>query len=112
MADVTHVESTEQFDQLIHASEVPVVVDFWAPWCGPCRQLEPIVQQIADQAGGALQVLKVNVDDHPDLSGRFGIRGIPSILRFDGGQETKRAVGAMPKANLERQLGLTVGVSQ
>ena len=111
MAEIIDVQSTEEFDRLIGEAKVPVVVDFWAAWCGPCRQLAPILHQLAEDAGPRMQLLKVNVDEHQDLAARYGIRSIPCVIRFDGGQEAKRMVGAMPRAQVERQLGLTVGVS-
>jgi len=105
MPDITEVTSVADFDRLIGADK-PTIVDFWAPWCGPCRMISPIVEELAEERGRELQVAKVNVDDFPQLASRFGIMSIPCVIRFDGGQESRRVVGAMPKRDLERRLGL------
>ena len=98
---------TEQsFEEEVLQSDVPVIVDFWAEWCGPCRAVSPILEQIAEERGDELRVVKVNVDEEPELQQRYGILSIPTILLFKGGEPAAAAVGAQPKRMLERSLGL------
>jgi len=94
------------FDQEVLQSETPVLVDYWAEWCGPCRQLSPVIDQIAGEREGALKVAKVNVDDEPELAQRAGVRGIPFVVLYRDGAPAAQATGAQPKAALERTLGL------
>jgi thioredoxin 1 len=98
--------TSENFDQEVLASEVPVVVDYWAPWCGPCRMLGPVIEQIAADRAGTVKVAKVNVDDEPALAQRAGVRGIPYVVLYRNGDVAAQAVGAQPKAALESALGL------
>ena len=98
--------TTSNFDQEVLASAVPVVVDYWAPWCGPCRMLGPVIEQIATERAGAVKVGKVNVDEEPALAKRAGVRGIPYVVLYRVGETIAEAVGAQPKAALERSLGL------
>ena len=83
-----------------------MIVDFWAEWCGPCRAVSPILEQIAEERADELRVVKVNVDEEPELQQRYGIMSIPTILLFQGGEPKAAAVGAQPKRMLERSLGL------
>jgi thioredoxin 1 len=85
-------------------SDVPVLIDFWAEWCGPCRMVGPIVDQIATEQAGRLKVLKLNVDENPATARDYGIMSIPTLLVMKGGQEAKRIVGAKGKAQLEADL--------
>jgi thioredoxin 2 len=93
----------DSFDEEIEAS-VPVLVDFWAPWCGPCRMVSPAVERMGHEEAGRLKVVKVNVDEAPRLSERFEIRGIPLLVLFRGGTEIDRAVGALPPQQLRQWL--------
>lgn len=102
--------TTSQFDAEVLGSETPVIVDFWAEWCGPCRAVSPILEQIAEERAGNLRVVKVNIDEEPELQQRYGIMSIPTILLFEGGEPTAAAVGAQPKRMLERSLGLAEAV--
>lgn len=88
------------FDKTVLQSSEPVLVDFWAPWCPPCRMIAPTVEELAGQYQGRLRTVKVNVDDSPDVQSRYGIMSIPSLLFFKDGQEAGRIVGAVPKARL------------
>jgi len=81
-------------------ADAPVLVDFWAEWCGPCRMVGPIVDEIADEHAGTLKVLKLNVDENPNTAREYGVMSIPTLLVFKGGQADKRIVGAKPKAAL------------
>lgn len=92
------------FDTEVVNSQTPVLVDFWASWCGPCRMLAPTVDQIAQEFAGRMKVVKVNVDNEPALASRYGIRGIPALLLFKGGQVVDQIVGAQPKAAIVDRL--------
>ncbi len=93
----------DAFDEEIRAS-VPVLVDFWAPWCGPCRMVSPLVERAGRDHAGRLKVVKLNVDDAPALSERFAVRGIPLLVLFRDGAEIDRLVGAVPQAQLRQWL--------
>jgi thioredoxin 2 len=90
------------FDAAIGQASVPVVVDFWAVWCGPCRMMEPEIEKVAEHMAGKSLVLKVNTDANPELSQRYQIRGIPTIVIFSGGKEATRASGVQPSRNIEQ----------
>jgi thioredoxin 2 len=92
--------SDANFDQVVAASELPVVVDFWAPWCGPCRQMAPQFEQAAGSLKGKALLVKVNSDDNPRTAGRFGIRSIPTLLKLRSGAEVARVAGARPAAQI------------
>ncbi|MBD0348840.1 MAG: thioredoxin [Thermoleophilia bacterium] len=94
------------FDQEVLRSETPVLVDFWAEWCGPCHAVSPILDRIASERAGELKLVKVNIDEQPALAQRYGIASIPTIILFKAGEPAARAVGAQPKAALEQSLGL------
>jgi thioredoxin 1 len=95
---VTLTDST--FDEQIGSSSVPVVVDFWAEWCGPCKMVAPILDEIATEKAGALTIAKLNVDDNPEIARRYGVMSIPTMIVFKDGQEAARVVGAKGKAQL------------
>ena len=104
-------DSGEQdFSEAALKSTLPVLVDFWAPWCGPCRMVSPALEQIANEQAGKLKLIKVNTDDAPALSQQYGVRGIPTMVVLKGGREVGRMVGAQPSAALrswvDRQLAM------
>ncbi len=108
MAKPVHV--TEQsFDQEVVKAETPVLVDFWAEWCGPCRLIAPIVEDFAREYEGKLKVAKVDVDDNQNLAMKFSIMSIPTLGVFKGGQLVERIVGYMPKAELKRRVDAALG---
>jgi thioredoxin 1 len=94
------------FEQEVLASDKAVIVDFWAEWCGPCHAVSPVLERIAEERGNELKVVKVNIDEQPELAQRYGIASIPTMILFEGGEAKKAAIGAQPKGSLEKQLGL------
>ena len=88
------------FEEEVLKSDLPVLVDFWATWCGPCRMLAPVIAQIAEEQDGKVRVGKVNVDEQPQLAARFGIASIPTVMVFRNGQVVNTAIGARPKAQI------------
>ena len=102
MAEITLTSANFQAEVL--DSPLPVLVDFWATWCGPCRMVAPIVAEIAAEKAGVIKVGKVNVDEEPGLAGRYGISSIPTLMLFKNGQLVDTMVGARPKAQIEQML--------
>ena len=94
----------DQFEETVLQSSVPVIVDFWAPWCGPCHMVAPILEEIAKEYAGQLIVAKINTDENPNWATRFGVRGIPTMLFIKDGQEVDRQVGAVPKQFIANKL--------
>ena len=103
MAKIVHISSAAAFDKLI-AGATPVLVDFWATWCGPCRMIAPTVEELANEYAGKVTVAKVDVDEVGDLAQRYGIMNIPTLMVFKKGKMVDKAVGARPKASLEQMI--------
>jgi len=98
---------TEQsFDEEVLQSDKPVIVDFWAEWCGPCHAVAPVLDRIVEEGGGDLKLVKVNIDEQPALAARYGVQSIPTIVLFKEGEPAAAAIGARPKSALEKALGL------
>ena len=98
-------EST--FEQEVLQSDKPVLVDFWAEWCGPCHAVSPVLDRIVEERNGELKLVKVNIDEEQELAMRFGVQSIPTMILFKDGQPAAATMGARPKGDIERQLGLT-----
>ncbi len=104
------VEFTEgNFEQEVAKSATPVLVDMWAAWCGPCRMIAPVVEELAGKYQGKMKMGKLNVDDHPSVAAQFRIMNIPTLLFFKGGKEVDRIVGVVPKEELNRRVEQVIG---
>ena len=100
MGDATVKVTDESFDKDVLQADKPVLVDFWAEWCGPCKQIAPALEQIAAELAGVVTVAKLDIEESPMTPGRYGVRGIPTMMLFKGGQMTSMKVGAMPKQKI------------
>ena len=103
MSSSTPVTDASFKDDVLE-SDVPVLVDFWAPWCGPCRMVAPVVDEIAEQYDGQIKVVKLNTDENPQVASKYGIGSIPTLMIFKGGQRVDMVVGAVPKTTLANTL--------
>lgn len=101
ISEPVELHDSAEFDRLVARASVPVVVDYWAPWCGPCRMVAPELEKVASRQAGRALVVKVNTDELSDLGQRFGIRSIPTLAVFAGGREAARTAGARPAADIE-----------
>ena len=104
MAEATFTISDATFDEEIGSSSEPVIVDFWAEWCGPCKMIAPVLDEIASEQAGKVRVAKLNVDDNPDIARRFDVMSIPTLIVFKDGEPQKRLVGAKGKGQLLEEL--------
>ncbi|RCS40787.1 thioredoxin [Bremerella cremea] len=106
---MANVFNEENFDAEVLKSSEPVLVDFWAPWCGPCRQLAPVIDQLATEYEGSVKVGKVDTDQNPNLAVKYGIQSIPTIMIFKNGEVVNQMLGNQPKANLQQALDAAKG---
>ena len=100
----------DTFDAEVIQSDTPVLVDFWAEWCGPCHAVEPVLNKIVEERGEELRLVKVNIDEEQELASRYGVMSIPTVILFRDGEPSAAVIGAQPKGAIERALGLAVAV--
>jgi thioredoxin 1 len=96
------------FDRDVLGASKPVLVDFWAEWCGPCRQISPAIEELAKELGGKIEIVKLNIDENPGVPGKYGVRGIPTLMIFKGGQVAATKIGAMPKQKIKEWIEQTI----
>ena len=104
MSEYVKQVSDSEFEQAVLKSDKPVFVDFWAPWCGPCRIVGPVIEELAPSYDGKVVIAKMNVDDNPAVAQKFGVTSIPTMMIFKDGQVVDRVIGALPKAELQKFL--------
>ncbi len=109
MSEYTQDVTDSSFEQVVLQSNRPVLVDFWAEWCGPCRVLAPTVEAVAEQYAGDARVVKLNVDDSPAITQRYGVQGIPTLILFKDGEEKERIIGVVSKEAISRTIDEHVG---
>lgn len=107
MSDVMQISDAD-FEQEVLKASTPVLIDFWAPWCGPCKAIAPVVEELSKEYAGKLKVVKMNVDDNPATPGRYNVRGIPNLILFKNGQVAEQIIGAVPKAQLVKAITAVV----
>jgi thioredoxin 1 len=103
---MTTAVTEQSFEEEVLQSDKPVIVDFWAEWCGPCHAVAPVLDRIVEERNGDLKLVKVNIDEQPALAQRFGVQSIPMMILFKSGEPAAAAIGAQPKSALEKALGL------
>jgi thioredoxin 1 len=103
MSKVTELSDANFASDVLEAKE-PVLVDFWAPWCGPCRQIAPMIEELSGENAGAVKIAKINIDDNPQAAQQYGVSSIPTLMLFKGGEVVERFVGVQPKARLQEAL--------
>jgi thioredoxin 1 len=104
MSDKIVTLSDATFDEHVKASDVPVLVDFWAEWCGPCKMISPVLEEIAEEQAGKIQIGKLNIDDNLDVTRRFDVMSIPTLILFKDGEPVSRLIGAKPKGQLLEEI--------
>lgn len=109
MSDTVKIVTTDSFDEEVVKSQGLVMVDFWATWCGPCKIVAPVVEELAKEYEGKVTFAKLNTDEHPDIASRFSIRGIPTLMFFKDGKVMDQVVGAVPKGQLKSKLDSLLG---
>lgn len=107
-ANITNL-TTDTFKSAVTTASTPVLVDFWAPWCGPCKAIAPVLEELATELAGKLTIAKVNIDENDSIAAEFGVRAIPTMILFKGGKAADTIVGMMPKAALKTKLAAHIG---